>query len=72
MLGSTSALALETLSRLRFFHFEENWPNQEIPHISLPSDLVKGHGKGKYRGVRQKTFITPAAKKILIEYKQWI
>lgn len=72
MLGSTSALALETLSKLRFSHFEEDWQNQEIPHISLPSDLVKGHGKGKYRGVRQETFITPEAKKILIEYRQWM
>jgi uncharacterized coiled-coil protein SlyX len=72
MLGSTSALALETLSKLRFSHFEENWQNQEIPHISLPSDLLKGHGKGKYRGVRQETFITPEAKKIVIEYRQWM
>jgi len=72
MLGSTSALALETLSKLRFSHFEENWQNQEIPHISLPSDLLKGHGKGKYRGVRQETFVTPEAKKILIEYRQWM
>jgi len=42
MLGSTSALALETFSKLRFYHFEDNWQNQEFPHISLPSDLVKG------------------------------
>ncbi len=72
MLGSTSALALGTLSELRFYHFEEDWQNQEIPHISLPSDLVKGHGKGKYRGVRQETFITPEAKKILVEYREWM
>ena len=72
MLASTSALALETLSKLRWYHFEEDWQNQEIPHISVPSDLLKGHGKGKYRGTRQETFITPETKKILIEYRAWM
>ena len=72
MLASTSALALETLSKLRWYHFEEDWQTQEIPHISVPSDLLKGHGKGKYRGTRQETFTTPEAKKILIEYRAWM
>jgi uncharacterized coiled-coil protein SlyX len=72
MLASTSALALETLSKLRWCHFEEDWQTQEIPHISVPSDLLKGHGKGKYRGTRQETFITPETKKILIEYRAWM
>jgi uncharacterized coiled-coil protein SlyX len=72
MLASTSALALETLSKLRWHHFEEDWQTQEIPHISVPSDLLKGHGKGKYRGTRQETFITPETKKILIEYRAWM
>jgi len=56
---------------LRWHHFEEDWQNQEIPHISLPPDLVKGHGKGKYRGVRQETFVTPETKGILMEYREW-
>jgi hypothetical protein len=72
MLASTSALALETLSKLRWCHFEEDWQNQEVPHISVPSDLLKGHGKGKYRGTRQETFLTPEAKKILNEYRAWM
>ena len=72
MIGATSAIALESLSKLRFYHFEEGWETQECPHISLPSDLVKGHGKGKYRGVRQETFITNEAKRVVIEYREWM
>jgi hypothetical protein len=70
--SSCSALALETLSKLRWYHFEEGWMDQEIPHISIPSDLLKGHGRGKYRGVRQETFITPEAKRVLVEYQEWL
>jgi hypothetical protein len=72
MIGTTSALAIESISKLRFSHFEEDWQTQECPHISLPSDMIKGHGKGKYRGVRQETFITTEAKNALIEYRQWM
>ena len=72
MIGTTSALALETLSKLKWYHFEEDWQKQDVPHISLPSDLLKGHGKGKYRGVRQETFVTPETKGILIEYRLWM
>ena len=70
MVSTTSAIALETLSKLRWYHFEEDWLTQEIPHISVPSDLIKGHGKGKYRGVRQETFLTPEAKAQLIVYRE--
>jgi hypothetical protein len=71
MAVSCTALALETLSMLRWYHFEEDWQTQEVPHISVPSDLLKGHGKGKYRGVRQETFLTPEAKAIFIKYREW-
>ena len=71
MASCCSAMALETLSKLRWYHFEEDWINQETPHISIPSDLLKGHGKGKYRGVRQETFLTPEAKRILVDYREW-
>jgi len=30
------------------------------------------HGRGKYRGVRQETFLTPEAKKDLLDYKDWL
>jgi hypothetical protein len=72
MIGTTSAIALESLSKLRWYHFEEDWQTQECPHISLPSDLLKGHGMGKYRGIRQETFITNESKKVVIEYRAWI
>lgn len=71
MMGTCTAIALETLSKLRWNHFEEDWQKQEIPHISLPAELLKGHGKGKYRGVRQETFVTPETKAILTEYRDW-
>jgi hypothetical protein len=66
-----SAIARGTISHLRWSHFEENWQTQDVPHISIPSELLKGHGKGKYRGVRQTTFITPEAKQALIDYRKW-
>jgi hypothetical protein len=71
MAVSCTALALETLSMLRWYHFEEDWQAQEVPHISVPSDMLKGHGKGKYRGVRQETFLTPEAKAVFIKYREW-
>ena len=68
-----SAISLETLSMLQWFRFESDWTRQEveIPHISLPGELLKGHNKGKYRGVRQETFVTPECKRALIEYRDW-
>ena len=71
MLPSCSAIALESLGGLRWSHFEENWTTQIAPHISIPSSLVKGHGKGKYRGVRQETFCTTECRELLIEYREW-
>jgi hypothetical protein len=70
-LCSCTGLALETLDKLKWSHFEEDWQIQEIPHISIPSEMLKGKGKGKYRGTRQETFLTPEAKKLLIEYRRW-
>jgi hypothetical protein len=70
-LCSCTGLALETLSMLKWSHFEEDWQNKEIPHISIPSEMLKGKGKGKYRGTRQETFITPEVKKALIQYQRW-
>lgn len=71
LVGLCSAIALETLSRLCWHHFEADWIKQETPHISIPGELLKGHGKGHYRGNRQETFITPEAKAHLIEYRDW-
>jgi hypothetical protein len=70
-LCSCTGLALETLSMLKWSHFEEDWQDKEIPHISIPSEMLKGKGRGKYRGTRQETFITPETKKVLIEYQRW-
>ena len=68
----TSGLALETLSKLRWNHFEKDWRTQDYPHISIPSELLKGHGVGKYRGVRQETFVTPLVKLELLKYRDWM
>lgn len=66
-----TAIARETMSRLRFSHFEDDWQRQDTPHISVEGDLLKGHNKGRYRGVRQETFVTPECKRALLEYREW-
>jgi len=67
-----SAIALETMSKLRWLYFEQDWRKQEIPCIILPSEILKGHGKGKYKGVKQITFLTPEAKYELIKYSEYM
>ena len=68
----STGIAKETLSNLTWGHLEDDWQTKDIPHISIEPELLKGHGRGKYAGVRQETFLTPEAKRDLIEYKQWI
>ena len=72
MFGCCTALALEALSELRWSHFEENWQDQDIPNMNIPSALLKGHGKGKYKQTRQLSFLTPEAKQVVIEYRDWM
>jgi hypothetical protein len=67
-----SAIAAETLTQLRWSHFEEDWERQGVPHISIESELLKGHGKGRYRGVRQETFVTPETKRELQKYRDFM
>ena len=45
--------------------------NLDIPHIGLTSVEIKGKGKGKYEGVQQVTFLTPYARKALLNYREW-
>jgi hypothetical protein len=68
----TSGIALETFTNLKWEHFEKDWMRQEFPHISIPGEFIKGHGKGKYRGLRQETFLTPLTKRELIKYREWM
>jgi integrase len=68
----STAIAKETLSNIKWKHLEENWENVDLPCINVPSELLKGHGRGKYKGVRQTTFLTPEAKRDLINYKEWL
>lgn len=68
----STGIAKETLSNLTWGHLEDDWLKMSSPHISIESELLKGHGRGKYAGVRQETFLTPDAKRDLIEYKEWI
>jgi len=69
---NSTAVAKETLSQIKWKHLEENWQNLDLPSLDLPPEILKGHGKGKYKGVRQITFLTPEAKRDLINYKEWI
>jgi len=69
---NSTAIAKETLANLKWEHLEENWQDVELPCINIPSKFLKGHGRGKYRDVRQITFLTPEAKRDLINYKEWM
>jgi hypothetical protein len=51
---------------------EEGWEAKELPCIQIAPELLKGHGVGKYKGVRQVTFLTPEAKRALINYREWL
>lgn len=68
----SSAIAKESLTKIQWLHLEPDWEKQEIPHIGLPDVLIKGHGRGKYKGVEQHTFLTPEAKRDLFEYRDWL
>lgn len=69
---TSTGIAKETLSNLTWGHLEENWETIDLPCINIESELLKGHGHGKYKGVRQVTFLTPEAKRELIVYKGWM
>jgi hypothetical protein len=68
----STAIARESLTKVKWKHLEPDWEKKEIPHIHLPSEIIKGHGIGKYKGVEQHTFLTPEAKRDLIEYRDWL
>jgi hypothetical protein len=68
----STAIAKETLTNLKWSHLEENWEKIDLPTINIGSELLKGHGQGKYKGVRQITFLTPEAKRDLINYREWL
>ena len=67
-----TGIAKETLANLTWGHLEADWESKDLPMIDIGPELLKGHGKGKYKGVRQITFLTPEAKRELVNYKQWI
>jgi hypothetical protein len=69
---TSTAIAKETLSNLTWGHLEDDWETKDLPAINIGSELLKGHGRGKYKGVRQITFLTSEAKRELINYKEWL
>ena len=68
----STAVAKESLTVAQWSDLENDWEKQEIPHVGLPDIKVKGHGRGKWKGVEQHTFLTPEAKKDLVEYRDWL
>jgi len=68
----STAIARETLTKMQWKHLEVDWQTREFPHIALPDKLLKGHGLGRFRGVEQHTFLTPEAKRDLIDYRDWL
>jgi hypothetical protein len=69
---TSTGIAKETLSNLTWGHLEEDWETKDTPCINIGPELLKGHGHGKYKNVRQVTFLTPEAKRELSNYKAWI
>lgn len=69
---NSTAIAKETLTHLKWGHLEEHWETVDLPCINIPGELLKGHGRGKYKGVRQITFLTPEAKRDLLNYREWL
>jgi len=69
---NSTAIAKETLTHLTWGHLEEDWQGKDLPCVNIESEILKGHGRGKYKGVRQITFLTPEAKRDLINYKEWM
>jgi hypothetical protein len=69
---TSTAIAKETLSNLTWGLLEDGWEAKEFPAIEIPSELLKGHGKGRYKGVRQITFLTNEARQALSDYRDWI
>jgi hypothetical protein len=69
---NSTAIAKETLTHLTWGHLEADWQNKDLPCVNIESEILKGHGRGKYKGVRQITFLTSEAKRDLINYKEWM
>ena len=69
---NSTAIAKETLLHLTWGHLEESWETKELPCVNIGSEFLKGHGKGKYRDVRQTTFLTPESQRDLRNYKEWL
>lgn len=68
----STGIAKETLSKLTWGHLENDWETKDLPCINIEAQFLKGHGLGKYRGVRQVTFLTNEARRDLKAYKDWI
>jgi hypothetical protein len=69
---TSTGIAKETLSNVLWGHLEQDWESKELPCITIESELLKGHGHGKYAGVKQVTFLTPESKRELLIYRDWI
>jgi hypothetical protein len=69
---SSTAIAKESLTHVKWGMLENGWEKVDLPCIVLPPEILKGHGRGKYKGVQQVTFLTPEAKRDLLTYHQWI
>jgi integrase len=69
---TSTGIAKETLANLLWGHLEPDWETKDFPCINIGSELLKGHGRGKYQNVRQITFLTPEAKRNLMVYRDWI
>jgi len=69
VLASSTGIAEGSIPLLKWRHIEGL--DSEVPHIALTGDMVKGHNSGRYAGLEQHTFLTPHAKRTLLDYRAW-
>jgi len=65
---AASGIAVGSIPNLKWKHVNLN---EDVPHIGLKPEEIKGKGKGIYSKIEQHTFLTPFAKQALIDYKTW-
>jgi hypothetical protein len=69
---TSTGIAKETLNNSTWGLLEQDWEGKDVPCIKIPPQLLKGHRIGRHKGVYQITFLTPEAKRALMDYKEWV
>jgi len=71
---SSTGVREGTLQQLTWGHVLpelKDWDGHTSIHIGISAKLLKGKGRGRYKGLQQHTFLTPHATRTLLDYKKW-